>query len=74
MDSGLRAGGQAVRGGGGTVAPEVEEQPGGTLHETGGALPHCKPPSTIAGGVLSGPSAKGVQAGDSTLEMGREGW
>ena len=36
MDSGLRAGGQADRGGGGTMAPEVEEQPGGTLKEMGG--------------------------------------
>lgn len=72
MDSGLRAGGQANR--------EVEEpwplRRGAARRDAerdGEGPSYCKPPSTIVGGVLLGPSAKVAQAGDSTLEMVHEG-
>lgn len=54
------------------MVPEREEQPEGRWKRRR-VLPGRKPPSTIVGGVLLGPSAKVVQAGDSLLEMVHEG-
>lgn len=71
MDAGQRARGLAIRGGRGTTVPKAED-PGGTQHKWGG---HCQAKNSHKSLqlVCLGSQCRGMQAGDSVLEMGREG-
>lgn len=71
MDSGQRAKGLAIRGVRGTTVPEAED-PGGTQHKQGG---HCRVRNSHKSlqVVCLDSQCRGMQAGDSVLEVGLKG-